>query len=239
MAANGHLPLSSLTKVDGWAYLETNTARAWVAVCNELVALGYPRPTITAPDGAYRTYAQQVYWKNFWTAKGKPGNASTPGFSNHGLGTCVDVWNVSKWPTAVLTRVMNKYGFVNDFAPEPWHWHRTSINPADSSITPIGDDMPLTKEDLSLLLNTAAYTGGPSISQVLKNIDVEIAPIQRDGALVPKRQDDADTNTMVRQLVARVAAPAAGGSASVDVAPLIKAISELPVATVAALKAAL
>ena len=149
MAANGYLPLSSLTKVDGWAYLETNTAHAWVAVCDELVALGYPRPTITAPDGAYRTYAQQVYWKTYWTARGLPGNASTPGFSNHGLGTCVDVWDVYKWPRDVLTRVMNKHGFVNDVASEPWHWHRTSINPADSGaatrITPIleEDDMPI------------------------------------------------------------------------------------------------
>lgn len=158
MSANGYLPLSSLTRVDGWAYLEPNTAHGWVAFCNEMVSLGFARPTISAPDGAYRTYAQQQYWLTYWTARGLPGNASTPGFSNHGWGTCVDVWDVHKWPTDVLMTVMNKHGFVHDFAPEAWHFHHTSIDPADNtsmagvSSTPIPPVIALLKEDTMKLI---------------------------------------------------------------------------------------
>jgi hypothetical protein len=135
MAANGYLDLVTLTKVDGWAYLETNTANAWVAACDELVSLGYPRPTISAPDGAYRTYAQQQYWATYWANQGKPGNASTPGYSNHGFGTCVDVWNATIWPQDVLRSTLAKHGFAHDFAPEVWHFHHTTTNPADNSHT--------------------------------------------------------------------------------------------------------
>ena len=144
MAANGYLDPATLTQVDGWAYLETNTAHAWVAACNEMAALGHGQMTISAPDGAYRDYARQVYWKAYWTGQGMPNNAATPGTSNHGLGTCVDIWEVVKWPYSILAPVMNRHGFVHDFAPEPWHWHHTSINPADNTATAAVTSTPIT-----------------------------------------------------------------------------------------------
>src|SRR5690606_23395235 len=97
MAGNGQLDTRTLTRVDGWALLAPATAASWAAACNEMVALGYPRPTITAPDGAYRDLAGQRYWKAYWTARGLPGNAATPGHSNHGWGTAVDLYNVYRY----------------------------------------------------------------------------------------------------------------------------------------------
>ena len=39
----------------------------------------------------YRTYAEQVYLKQWWTSMGKPQNAATPGTSNHGTGMAADL----------------------------------------------------------------------------------------------------------------------------------------------------
>ena len=143
MPTNGRLDRSTLTQVDGWAYLEPTTARGWVAACDELVKLGHPRPTITKPDGAYRDYAGQVRMKTYWTAQGKPLNAATPGTSNHGWGTCVDIYENWRWPRAVLVAVMRKHGFVFDFSPEPWHAHRTGVNPADTTTTAALNPTPI------------------------------------------------------------------------------------------------
>lgn len=118
---NGRLDPSTLTGVDGWARLEDRCAAAWTAGCDKMQRLGFARPSITAPDGAYRTFEQQQYWKKYWTARGHPGNAATPGYSNHGMGTAVDIWNVSKWPQVTLRSVFREFGFIFDVPSEAWH----------------------------------------------------------------------------------------------------------------------
>jgi len=140
MAANGRLDTASLTKVDGWAFLERRTANAWNAFCAEMVSLGYARPSITAPDGAYRPYDQQVYWKKYWTDRGLPGNAATPGYSIHGLGQCVDIWNVGQYPRAVIVRVAAKYGFTFNVKSELWHVQHNGMIVAGLPSTPITAD---------------------------------------------------------------------------------------------------
>lgn len=137
MAANGKLDPSTLTKVDGWAYLTHNAAAAWERGCDDIVALGYPRPTITVPDGAYRTMEGQQYWKAFWATRGLPNNAATPGYSGHGWATDVDIWNVAKFPHAVLVEVFGKYGFTFNVASESWHMHHNGMAVATLSATPI------------------------------------------------------------------------------------------------------
>lgn len=156
MPSNGRLDLSTLTLVDGWAHLEPATARAWVAACDELVRLGYSRPTIAKPDGAYRDYAGQVRMKKYWTAQGKPLNAATPGTSNHGLGTCVDIYENWRWPRKVLVEVMRKHGFVFDYPPELWHAHRTSINAADTNTSLAGVGAPIPTPPKTRRHNTMA-----------------------------------------------------------------------------------
>lgn len=94
-----------------------------------------------------------------------------------------------------------------------------------------GDDMP----DMNTFLNTAAFDGGPSISTVLLNVNevynaifqggpsmpdggqslgksladingIVSRQVTRDGQNLPQMEDNADTGTLVRQLVASVAA---------------------------------
>lgn len=144
MSSNGKLDLRDLTKVDGWAYLSPPTAAAWVGFCNEMESLGYPRPTITAPDGAYRNIQQQHYWKAYWTGRGKPGNAATPGYSNHGWGTAIDIFNVYRYPRNVLVSVAAKWGFTFNVPSELWHMQHNGTWPAGGGSTPIEkeEEMP-------------------------------------------------------------------------------------------------
>lgn len=188
MPTNGRLDLSTLTLVDGWAYLEPATARAWIAACDELVALGYPRPTITKPDGAYRDYDAQVWMKAYWTAQGIPLNAATPGDSNHGFGTCVDIYENWRWPRAVLVKVMGKHGFVFDYPPELWHAHRTSINPADSGVTTASLDatkIEQEEDDMSRIIHhpngSMALAGSDGTFVPLTTMD-EVAALIGTGA---------------------------------------------------------
>lgn len=88
----------------------------------------------------------------------------------------------------------------------------TSVASLDATL--IGDDMPLTPADIGNLLNFPAYDGGPTISSALKQLvgrvsgigDTVEAPVIRDGAKVSQIQDNANTGTIVRQLVAQVGA---------------------------------
>lgn len=144
--ANGRLDPRTLTKVEGWAFLTAPAAASWNAGCDEMVRRGYERPAITAPDGAYRTYAQQVYWKKYWTDRGQPENAATPGRSIHGWGDGVDIFKVWRFPRAALVEVFGKYGFTFTVASEPWHLHHDGTTPAGSGSTPID----LRKKDITM-----------------------------------------------------------------------------------------
>src|SRR5690606_31200673 len=149
MARNGELDTRTLVRVDGWALLAPATAASWVAACDEMVALGYSRPTTTAPDGAYRDVAGQRYWKAYWTARGKPGNAAWPGTSNHGWGTAVDIWDVTKFYRPDLLRVFAKYGFTFDVPSELWHARHNGSWPANTTTasTGAGGHTPIVKEE--------------------------------------------------------------------------------------------
>lgn len=137
MSANGKLDLKSLVLVDGWAYLIPNTAVAWNGACDEMVALGYPRPAITAPDGAYRDLPGQRYWKKYWTDRGLPGNAATPGYSDHGWGTDADIFKVYLYPRAVLREVFARWGFTFNVPHELWHIHHDGASYAALVARPI------------------------------------------------------------------------------------------------------
>ena len=77
-------------------------------------------------DEGYRDFATQVYWKDYWTSRGEPGNAATPGTSNHGWGTAVDfvISDVTSGSSkrAWLLNHAGNYGYA-PLASEAWHWN--------------------------------------------------------------------------------------------------------------------
>lgn len=154
MATNGRLALSNLVRVDGWAYLAPATAAAWTAVSAEMYFVyGVARPRILAPDGAYRTFERQQYWKKYWTSRGWPGNAATPGRSNHGWGTAVDIENYEQ-NRAILARVLAKYGFTFNVPSERWHVQHNGMwptTPAATAYKPIQEEDDMTPEQDQML----------------------------------------------------------------------------------------
>lgn len=158
--------------------------------------------------------------------------------SNHGWGRAFDVtgfegrpavWN-SMNARAAECGLSNATGSASG---ERWHWECVlpPTTTASYGSTLLEDDLP----DMNTFLNTPAYTGGPTISEILKRQDsvfhgvfdggssmkdqgksisqslAEIngavrQPVLRDGKKVTQIQDNADTNTMVRALTAQIGA---------------------------------
>ena len=128
--SNGKIPLAALTKVDypgiqldvfpnslANLYLQPSAAVAMLAMMKE-----YNRQTggYLHPNEGYRTYEGQVYWKNYWTSQGKPGNAATPGTSNHGWGQAVD-FNLTSAQSSWLATYASRYGYSRS-SSEAWHY---------------------------------------------------------------------------------------------------------------------
>lgn len=118
MVSNGYVPTSQMVQVDGWAWLAPGAAHAWQLFAYRVEMATGLRPTITRPDGAYRSYARQVWWRLF---KGR--GAAVPGTSNHGLGLAVDISNFASYWHGTLDAVARSCNFRFDVAGEPWHIH--------------------------------------------------------------------------------------------------------------------
>lgn len=83
---------------------------------------------------------------------------------------------------------------------------------AGGGYTPIEEDMSLTAEQDSMLRNlfAATFYGGPSMEDAGNPIQRSLAqinagvnsPVQRGDVLTTPRQDNADTNSLVRQIIA-------------------------------------
>lgn len=118
---NGQIPLSALTPIPG-GHLRDDAARAW----NDMRDfIGQRHGVWIAPRGSqssYRTYAQQVYWRNYWCNLGKCGNAAYPGTSNHGWGLAVDV--LSPVMVSYIKLYGSRFGWYWGEAPSEW-WHVT------------------------------------------------------------------------------------------------------------------
>jgi hypothetical protein len=132
MSANGQLADSELTTVDGWARLTPSTAAAYLAAAAYVLLhfrIGF---VITSPDGAYRSLARQVIVKAEFGI-----GAATPGYSNHGLGTAFDMFDITAVCAAVggqaaLDAIMARFGFVRDAGNgaggiESWHYHLVAV----------------------------------------------------------------------------------------------------------------
>lgn len=116
-------------------------------------------------NSSYRSFKEQIEMKISKTNQGKPGEAATPGQSNHGWGVAFDVGGTgddgpNRFKSKIylwLDKNAPKYGFVNPpnlredgSRPEAWHWENvdirnqlfktTKIQPG--WVTPDGDEIP-------------------------------------------------------------------------------------------------
>ena len=167
-----------------------------------------------------------MYWKDYWTSRGLPDNAATPGTSNHGFGTCVDIWDVYQYPFQTVLDVMARHGFAHDFFPELWHFHHTSVNLADSGTATLIEEIEMTPDQDARLKNieAALLLGGPSMPDGGKSLAASVSLIRNTlattvgrkdatGAVVNVSQvdDNAQTGTLVRQLLAAAPSPSSPG----------------------------
>ncbi|MET4780802.1 M15 family metallopeptidase [Glaciihabitans sp. UYNi722] len=128
---------------------------------------------------------------------------------------------------------------LNFSSPEPWHFDIDISTTAGSGSTPTQEDeLSAAAEAQINAIHQAIFAGGPSmpdsgrslgssVAGIVSLLDTQFAPVQRtDGkgnlVLIPVRQDNADTKTLVIALQAQVAAliaaiPAASGGASAAV----------------------
>lgn len=96
--------------------------------------------TVNGPDSAYRPYARQVYWRNYWCSRGACQNAAIPGYSNHGLGIAVDV---PEWVRQRIAQYGAQFGWNRACSDAPWEsWHHkwcggwSGSNPGDGGSKP-------------------------------------------------------------------------------------------------------
>lgn len=130
MLRNGHLPGDVLAPIYGAngktivGHLTKEAAAAWNAMCAQARHEGLPVPIPDGPLSSYRTYAQQVEEKEYWTREGHPENAATPSRSNHGWGLAVDSALDDVHHGAVVNQIGPAYGFSPAWSDAPWEsWH--------------------------------------------------------------------------------------------------------------------
>jgi LAS superfamily LD-carboxypeptidase LdcB len=130
---NGRLTVATLTRIHHPrgipVFLRRDAAAAWEAMRSTSMA---QRGVDLYPLGgasAYRTFEQQVELKQMWTARGKPGNAATPGTSNHGWGLAVDAGSGSPGVDQTMWKALREigpnFGWSWDEGQrvgEPWHF---------------------------------------------------------------------------------------------------------------------
>lgn len=137
MVTNGRIPVSEMVLRQG-LYLWPSTAHKFDLMDAWLVSLGYDHMVITQPYGGYRSIADQIKVKAEF-GKG----AATPGYSNHGLGTAWDIYNIGHYPDSIIAQAGVKFGLRRDAGNgvggiESWHMHDyNGIVPAGEDIDPI------------------------------------------------------------------------------------------------------
>jgi hypothetical protein len=143
---NGQLPDSALTTVTPTCRVANDVAdplralivTGWLegtAVAPETSAYVAPLPGPPDIESCYRSYAMQVWWRNFYCFFSSCDYAAVPGTSVHGWGRAVDFEDANGELTfsspGYLWLKANawRWGFFHpDWAepggssPEPWHW---------------------------------------------------------------------------------------------------------------------
>ena len=111
--ANGRLNPNQLVSIGGGHKLAPAAARSWLQMKQAAARDGVQ---ITEGD-SYRPIESQIRLAKQKGLYSKGGLAATPGKSNHGWGTAVDVKNGRQW----LARNAKRFGW-HTIPREPWHW---------------------------------------------------------------------------------------------------------------------
>jgi hypothetical protein len=131
VSSNGHLTTAELSPAaggipgpdPGQGQLANDAAAAWNAMNAYSVAHHGVHLTCNGSDSMYRPYARQVYWRNYWCARGACQNAAVPGSSNHGLGKATDD---PPYVQAICDSAeCAQFGWNKSHSDAPWEsWHR-------------------------------------------------------------------------------------------------------------------
>lgn len=263
---NGRIPLNKLTAIGGGLYLEHKAAVSWISARAAVFAETGIMP-IVGSDGAYRDYAGQVRQKALAVADGDPMRAAKPGYSTHGKGLSVDVWNISRYNLPQLERIMARFGFRRNIPYESWHFTHDGTTTAGTTGTQIeeNDMAEITREQMQqiaiVLLDTniATAVGTRSVKQALSDSllfgkatadGIRQIPVSvwghglnrtdvtnEDGT--PKTTPAGDFLRYEPEEHQNTRKVIGGEGGTVDVTAILAAIRALPAETVAALKAAL
>lgn len=130
---NGRIPTTALTPIP-WKtsdLLQSNAAAALIALNVAFRdSFGYNLPV----SSAYRDYAGQVYWRDYWCSRGICGNAAPPGTSNHGWALAIDIGvPINGWSDPIylwMKANASRWGWIHPSWAEPggpgpdeaWHW---------------------------------------------------------------------------------------------------------------------
>ncbi len=162
---NGKIPTSALSAIP-WSssyYLRSDAVTALVDLNKRFrAAKGADLPI----NSAYRTYAEQQHWKDYWTGQGSPQNAATPGTSNHGWALAIDIGvGIHDWTNPIYIWMKDNAGDFkwnhpawaepNGSIPEAWHWEFSGSYTGPPAQQQIKD------EELAILISasTAKYNG--------------------------------------------------------------------------------
>ncbi len=118
---NDALPASVLYTVNSACRTDRPAAGSLVTMIRAAAAGG----VTLSPVQCYRDYAGQLYWRNWWCARGLCANAAVPGYSNHGWAKAVD-FAATTWTSPDyrwLVAHAGTYGWNHPGGvDEAWHW---------------------------------------------------------------------------------------------------------------------
>lgn len=139
--ANGRLPNSALARIPG-GRLRVDAARSYMAMREFIHRKEGIWIAPTSSRTAYRTFAEQVYFKNLQLYHGGA-LAAEPGYSNHGWGIAID------FPTYEMQAAVRKWGHLfgwgirdgrlsSDAPSEDWHatFHPGVYHPPPPNLFP-------------------------------------------------------------------------------------------------------
>ncbi len=126
MSKNGQLTDDELTPVQGTIQLANTTARAWLGLETATrTELGVDL-NITSPAGGYRDLAMQRAMYANPAAFGAK-TVATPGYSVHGQGRCVDIYNWAALGSRRLDLIAARFGFRRTIIGEAWHYQHDGV----------------------------------------------------------------------------------------------------------------
>jgi hypothetical protein len=129
--------------------LAPGTAAAWLLYCQIVgTASSGVWPTITKPDGAYRSYARQLWW---WVRRYVlAGRGRVSGDVEPRPGDGVDNFNWASIPAWVREYAAARAGFAFDTPSEHWHMRYLGAPRYTTSTTSGIGSVLLTEEDFDM-----------------------------------------------------------------------------------------